>query len=170
MWWDRPDIYIKNSPIFYVNKVNTPLLTMANKSDLRVPYNQGFEFFKALRRLGKPSWLIQYDEGKHGAGPKGTGEDWNIRMIQFFDHYLKGAPAPIWMTRGIPARLKGTTLGLEYDTVVKTPGSGLLMENKGALTPQQKKLLKHKTTVNNEGRIVDVVVPTKKKKVVTNRK
>ncbi len=39
--------------------------------------------------------------------------DFTIRMQQYFDHYLKGAPAPEWMVKGIPAIEKGKTLGLK---------------------------------------------------------
>ena len=40
-------------------------------------------------------------------------QDFQIRMKQFFDHYLKDAPAPVWMVEGVPAVMKGKTLGLE---------------------------------------------------------
>jgi hypothetical protein len=53
-----------------------------------------------------------------------------IRSKQFFDHYLKGLPAPVWMTQGIPAKLRAIDLRLEYDTVMKTPGPGLLIHEK----------------------------------------
>ena len=115
--WERLDLYIKNSPIFSVDQVTTPLLMMSNNDDLRVPVNQGVEFFKALRRLGKKAWMLQYDEGAHGA----PDPDWSLRMMQFFDYYLKGAPPPKWMTEGIPARLKGVENGLELDTSGQQP-------------------------------------------------
>ena len=59
-------------------------------------------------------WWLQYDDGEHGV--HGRGEvDYDLRMRQFFDHYLKGAPAPVWMTRGIPAELKTIETGYELD-------------------------------------------------------
>lgn len=168
--WERPDIYIKNSPIFYADRITTPLLILANHNDHRVPFQQGVELFKALRRLGKIAWLLQYDNGKHSVWGEKETRDYGLRMFQFFDHYLKGSPAPVWMTRGIPSRLKGTTHGYEYDTVIKTPGPGLLMENEDALTPQQKELLKHKTRVNEEGRIEDVMDDKNQMKKRKNQK
>jgi dipeptidyl aminopeptidase/acylaminoacyl peptidase len=122
--WQRPDLYINNSPIFRANRVATPLLIVANKKDANVGFSQGLEFFLALRRLGKRAWMLQYDESSHGEGGKDK-VDYLIRMTQFFDHYLKGAPAPKWMTQGVPARLKGIDDGLELDAPWKTPGRGL---------------------------------------------
>ncbi|HKO82719.1 MAG TPA: hypothetical protein VJU78_20070, partial [Chitinophagaceae bacterium] len=73
------------------------------------------ELFIAMRNLNKKVWMLQYDKGRHSVGGKG-GEDFTIRATQFFDHYLKGAPAPVWMTRGIRASMKGIERGLELDT------------------------------------------------------
>ncbi len=123
----RPDLYINNSPIFNVRNVNTPLFLMSNKKDKQVPYEQGIEWFTSLRRNGKKCWLIQYENGGHGVSSY-DALDFTIRMQQFFDHYLKGKPAPIWMTRGIPAKLKGIQTGLEHDTVIETPGESPLIE------------------------------------------
>jgi hypothetical protein len=36
-------------------------------------------------------------------------------MMQFFDHYLKDAPAPIWMTKGVPRTQKGINFGYDLD-------------------------------------------------------
>ncbi len=63
--WQRPDLYIKNSPVLRANKVTTPLLMMHNKKDGAVPFTEGVEFFTALRRLGKKVWMLQCDEGDH---------------------------------------------------------------------------------------------------------
>lgn len=128
--WEYPERYIGNSPIFKAHKVVTPMMLISNKRDANVSFNQGLEWFVALRRLGKKAWMLQYDEQSHGVG----GEDYKdyiLRMTQFFDHYLKGAPAPKWMTRGIPAQNKGIDSGLDLDHEIITPGDGLL-------TPEQK--------------------------------
>ncbi|MDX1673721.1 MAG: prolyl oligopeptidase family serine peptidase [Longimicrobiales bacterium] len=111
--WDRPIRYIENSPLFFLDKVETPLLIMHNDEDGAVPWYQGIELFVALRRLGKPTWMIVYNEQPHWPITEANKKDWNIRMQQFFDHYLKGAPAPVWLEEGIPATAKGETLGLE---------------------------------------------------------
>jgi dienelactone hydrolase len=122
--WQVPGLYIRNSPIFNADKVTTPLLLLNNKEDISVPFTQGVEFFTALRRLGKKVWMLQYDGSKHSVFPE-MAIDYHIRMVQFFDHYLKKMPAPRWMTRGIPAVLKGIDDGLDLDDKIKTPGDGL---------------------------------------------
>jgi dipeptidyl aminopeptidase/acylaminoacyl peptidase len=110
--WERPDLYIENSPIFKADYVTTPVLIMANKGDYDIPFEQGIEFFTALRRLGKKAWLLQYDGEKHMVFGWAAW-DFTVRMKQFFDHYLMNAPAPMWMSKGIPAKLKGVNDGLE---------------------------------------------------------
>ena len=63
--WEYPARYTENSPIFNMDKINTPLLIMHNDADGHVPWYQGIEFFTALRRLGKPSWFLNYNEEPH---------------------------------------------------------------------------------------------------------
>ena len=77
--------------------------------------------FTALRRLGKKVWLLQYDGEGHVLTNENDMLDFTIRMKQFFDYYLKGAPPPKWMTEGVPARLKGIDTGLELDTTGAQP-------------------------------------------------
>jgi dienelactone hydrolase len=118
--WRRPDLYVKNSPIFRVDKVNTPLLIWHSKGDLAVPFEQAVEMFVDMRRAGKRVWLLQYD----GDGHSTTGRnavDLNIRMKQFFDFYLQDAPAPKWMTEGIPRKYKAVKSGLEFDSAEIKP-------------------------------------------------
>jgi dienelactone hydrolase len=113
--WERPDLYIENSPIFKANTVTTPLLMMSNLKDGDIPFEQGIEFFTALRRLGKRAWLLQYDGEDHVVHNKAK-QDLTFRMQQFFDHFLKNAPPPKWLAEGIPARLKGLDTGFELQT------------------------------------------------------
>lgn len=111
--WQRPDLYIKNSPLFRADKITTPLLMMHNDADGSVPWYQGIEFFSALRRLGKKTWLLQYNGEDHGLQERRNRKDWSQRLSQFFGYYLKGEPPARWMTEGVPATLKGIDWGLE---------------------------------------------------------
>jgi dienelactone hydrolase len=95
-------LFLDNSPIFHIERVKTPLLIMANDNDDAVPWYQGIELFLALRRHGKPAWLFNYNGEYHGLRRRADQKDWAKRMQQFFDHYLKGAPAPKWLEEGIP--------------------------------------------------------------------
>lgn len=111
--WEKPMHYIENSPLFGAEKVNTPLLIMANDNDGAVPWYQGIEFFMALYRLQKPVWLINYNGMDHNLEAKywANRVDLSTRMFGFFNHYLKGEPAPEWLIKGIPAIKKGESLG-----------------------------------------------------------
>lgn len=111
--WERPDLYIENSPLFNMPKVQTPVVIMSNDADGAVPWYQGIEMFTALRRLGKPAWLLVYNGEAHNLVQRQNKKDISIREQQFFDYYLKGAKAPVWMTSGIPATEKGRTWGFE---------------------------------------------------------
>ncbi len=105
--WDSLDLYIENSPIFHADKVNTPILIMHNDKDGAVPWYQGIEYFVALRRLDKEAWMLTYNNDGHNLMKWPNRVDLSIRMMQFFDHYLKNKPMPEWMDKGLPAINKG---------------------------------------------------------------
>lgn len=101
--WENPDLYLENSPIFNMDKVKTPVLILHNDEDGAVPWYQGIEYFVALRRLGKPVWLLNYNNEPHWPVKRQNRLDFNKRLEQFFDHYLMDAPLPEWMGEGVPA-------------------------------------------------------------------
>ena len=111
--WERPDLYIKNSPLFDLPKVTTPLVIMSNDADDAVPWYQGIEMFTAMRRLDKKVWLLVYNNEAHNLVERKNRKDIQVREQQFFDAYLKGAPMPTWLQSGVPAIMKGRTLGLD---------------------------------------------------------
>jgi dipeptidyl aminopeptidase/acylaminoacyl peptidase len=111
--WERPDLYIKNSPLFSLPAVTTPLVIMSNDADDAVPWYQGIEYFTAMRRLNKKMWMLVYNNEAHNLIERKNKKDIQIREQQFFDHYLKGAPMPIWMQNGVPAIMKGRDWGLK---------------------------------------------------------
>ena len=98
--WEKPMNYIENSPLFYADRVQTPLMLMHNDADGSVPWYQGIEMFTALRRLQKPVWMVVYNGEDHNLVHRHNAKDLGIRMYQFFDHYLKDAPMPAWMKEG----------------------------------------------------------------------
>jgi len=111
--WDGYDLFIENSPLFHLRAVNTPVVIMANDGDGAVPWYQGIEMFTALRRLEKPVWLLNYNGEEHNLVKRQNRKDIQIREQQFFDHFLKGKPAPVWLAKGVPATLKGIDWGFD---------------------------------------------------------
>ena len=104
-YWDHTEAYIRNSPVFHATKVETPLLLLHNDEDGAVPFNQGLEYYNVLRRLGKEVAMLQYVGENHGVSRPANQKDYTIRMREFFDHHLTGAPKPDWLKEGVP-RLK----------------------------------------------------------------
>ena len=113
--WSGFDLYVENSPLFHVPNVTTPVLIMHNDADGAVPWWQGIEFYNGLRRCGKQAWLLEYNDEAHNLRERRNRKDLSMRLSQFFDHFLKGAPMPIWMSKGVPATLKGIEYGFGYD-------------------------------------------------------
>jgi dipeptidyl aminopeptidase/acylaminoacyl peptidase len=105
--WEAPMKYIENSPLFYIPRVQTPVLIMSNDADGAVPWYQGIEMFTAFKRLGKEAYLVEYNGEGHNPRKRANQLDIDKRMQQFFASKLKGEPAPEWMEKGIPFMNKG---------------------------------------------------------------
>lgn len=113
--WQKPALYMENSPLFHLEKVTTPVVIMSNDADGAVPWYQGIEMFTALRRLGKKAWLLNYNGEAHNIVQRKNRKDIQIREQQFFDWLLKGSVPAKWITSGVPAVKKGIDWGLEAD-------------------------------------------------------
>jgi dipeptidyl aminopeptidase/acylaminoacyl peptidase len=100
--YEAPHKYLENSPIFHIDRVKTPMLILHNDNDDAVPWYQGIELYLALRRTGKEAYLFNYNGEFHGLRRRHNQKDFALRMSQFFDHFLQGAPKPEWMEKGIP--------------------------------------------------------------------
>ena len=72
---------------------------------------------EAMRRLQRPAWLLNYKGEGHFVLGRGAQKDWTIRMMQFFDYYLKGTKEPRWMKEGIHLRERG--IDQKYDLLKK---------------------------------------------------
>jgi dipeptidyl aminopeptidase/acylaminoacyl peptidase len=109
--WEKPMQFFENSPLFFLDRINTPVLILHNDADGAVPWYQGIEFYMGMRRLGKPAWMLNYNGEPHWPVKLENRKDFQIRMQQFFDHYLLDKPLPQWMAKGIPAIEKGINKG-----------------------------------------------------------
>ncbi|WP_166437132.1 alpha/beta hydrolase family protein [Niastella caeni] len=113
--WLNKISWMDHTSVLSADKVVSPLLQFHSKKD-GAPVEQAVQMYIALRRLEKPVWWLQYDEEGHTIGKVKDLRDFTIRYTQFFDHYLKNAPAPRWMTEGIPYKLKGIESRFELDS------------------------------------------------------
>jgi dipeptidyl aminopeptidase/acylaminoacyl peptidase len=95
-----PQKYIENSPIFYAERIKTPMMIMFGDKDDAVPWEQGIELYLAMRRAGKDVVFLQYEDEPHHLKKYPNKLDYSIRMTEYFGHYLKGEPAPSWLTQG----------------------------------------------------------------------
>jgi dipeptidyl aminopeptidase/acylaminoacyl peptidase len=107
--WQNPMLYIENSPLFYIEKIQTPYLTMANDEDDAVPWQQGIQFFTAMRRLGKEAYMFVYNGEKHGLRQRENQKHWTVHLAEYFDYFFKDAPKPDWMERGVSGFYKKST-------------------------------------------------------------
>ena len=108
--WDKPDVYMFESALTHVREVTAPFLIMHGTADPTVAFQNGLGLYNALRFNGKDAILLAYLGEGHGLRSLANRKDLTIRYFQFFDHYLKGAPAPKWMTEGVPYLQKDAEL------------------------------------------------------------
>jgi dipeptidyl aminopeptidase/acylaminoacyl peptidase len=99
-WWDNWQAYIDNSPLYHARSIRTPLLMIHGNIDGAVSFTQAVEMFNALRRMGNESVvMLEYVGENHVFSPIAQ-HDADQRRFEFFDHFLKGQPAPSWWADG----------------------------------------------------------------------
>jgi len=100
-YWDNWDAFARNSPVYHIKKVQTPLLLLHNDKDGAVDFTQGVEYYNGLRRLNKPVVMITYKGENHGIAKLPNRKDYAVRMMEYFDYMLKDKPAPDWWAKGV---------------------------------------------------------------------
>ncbi|MDX2415272.1 MAG: prolyl oligopeptidase family serine peptidase, partial [Bacteroidales bacterium] len=99
--FDDMQNYISQSPVHNAPGINTPFMILHGTVDGAVDWNQGLEFYNAARRLGKKVILLSYPDENHHLANKNNQIDFQKRMKQYFDHYLKDAAEPYWLKQGV---------------------------------------------------------------------
>ncbi|HVZ49982.1 MAG TPA: prolyl oligopeptidase family serine peptidase, partial [Gemmatimonadaceae bacterium] len=105
--WNSTKLYEEQSPIFNVTKITTPFMILQGTADGAVDWVEGLQYFNAARRNGKQVIFLSYPNEPHHLANKENQKDFQVRMKQFFDHYLQGTPMPDWMANGLPQVRKG---------------------------------------------------------------
>ena len=98
--WEDPQAYIRNSTVFAVDSLQTPLLLEEGDADGNVNYWQSMELYNFGRRLGKEVVFLIYNDENHGVARPESQLDYHRRQLEWFAHYLKGEPAADWITHG----------------------------------------------------------------------
>jgi dienelactone hydrolase len=99
---ENREAYERNSPNRFADRVKTPLVILHNDKDGAVDFNQGITYYNTLRQLDKDVILLEYVGENHGLSQLRNRRDFSLRLMDYWDTYLKGQPAPEWLKDGIP--------------------------------------------------------------------
>ncbi len=122
--WSNHAQWESQSPIHNAPNIKTPFMILQGTADGSVDAGQGLELYAAAKRLGKQAILLQYEGEGHHLSKRANQKDFLLRMQQFFDHYLKGAPMPDWMANGVPQIRKGEDPKMMPPGTTATHGGG----------------------------------------------
>ena len=98
--WDNLEGHLESSPINFIHELNTPVLLMHGDDDGVVDFRQGQQYYNYARRAGKPVVMLVYPGAGHGLSVEHQQIDYHDRILQWFDHFLKGGEAASWITSG----------------------------------------------------------------------
>ncbi len=98
--WEDLTGHLESSPVNFIHELETPVLLMHGDSDGVVDFRQGLEYYNYARRAGKPVILLVYPGADHGLREESQQVDYHRRILEWFGHWLKGEPAPEWITEG----------------------------------------------------------------------
>ena len=99
--YEDPQAYIRNSAVYYADKLAAPLLLSVGDHDGASDWHQDIELYNSARRAGKPVVMLVYEGENHSVAQKANQLDYHRRINSWFDHYLKGSEAPSWIVKGV---------------------------------------------------------------------
>ncbi len=100
--WKDHELYRSQSAIQNADKITTPFMLLHGTEDGSVDWIQSLEYYNAARYLGKEVIFLSYPGEPHHLAKEENQKDFQLRMKQYFNHYLKGKPMPDWMANGVP--------------------------------------------------------------------
>jgi dipeptidyl aminopeptidase/acylaminoacyl peptidase len=89
--WQKPDVWMKLSPFFQVEKITTPTLIMCGEDDWNVPLINSEQLYQALRRLGRTTELVIYPGQSHGITRPSYQKDRFERYLDWYGRFVRGS-------------------------------------------------------------------------------
>jgi len=99
--WNRPDLYVDQSPLFRADRITTPLLLLHGAADTNVPIGESEQLFVALRLLGREVEMVEIEGQNHHILDYPKRQRWMKTILAWFDRELKDQPA--WWENLYPA-------------------------------------------------------------------
>ena len=103
--WNRPDIYVDQSPLFRADRNRVPILLTHGAADTNVPPGESDQFYVALKLLGKQVEYLQVAGQNHFIMEHDKRVVWSESIVAWFDRWLKGQPDwwnELWPSRAAP--------------------------------------------------------------------
>jgi dipeptidyl aminopeptidase/acylaminoacyl peptidase len=100
-YWEDMEAYARNSSVIHIMDLETPMLLFHGDNDGTVDFRQGVELYNYARRAGKFLVMLVYADEGHSARQKKNQVDYHHRILDWFGHFLKGEPAPAWISDGV---------------------------------------------------------------------
>jgi dipeptidyl aminopeptidase/acylaminoacyl peptidase len=121
--WDNWQFLLERSPIYHAGNSRTPLLIMHGKDDPRVNVGQSLELHRHLKMHDQaPVRLVLYPAEQHGNSKAAARLDYNLRLLQWMQHYLQGPggePPPLDLDYTDPDAPKKTEAAEDDDAKAK---------------------------------------------------
>lgn len=94
------ELYVRNNPIYHVEKVNAPILLWAGKNDENIAWDQVMEFYIGLKRNKKEVIALFYPENGHDLEPNTTERrDLHARVLEWLDYFLRDKKDVEWINK-----------------------------------------------------------------------
>lgn len=90
--WSDPDLYVKQSPLYNADKINTPILFLHGDEDTNVPPGESIQLFTALKLLGKDTALVEVAGQNHHIMDIDKRKKWQDTIFAWFAKYLQDDP------------------------------------------------------------------------------
>lgn len=119
LFWETPEPYLANSPVFHAHRASSPLLIVFGTDDQAVDFSQGVELYNVMRRAERPVVMLAYEDERHSFRERSNREDATRRKLQWLDHHLRNQPSQQWMLGSVPTRvtpLRSAALGQQDAT------------------------------------------------------
>jgi dienelactone hydrolase len=122
--YEDPQAFIRNSAVYFANKLKAPLLLSVGDHDGASDWHQDIELYNSARRAGKTCVMLVYVGENHSVAQKANQLDYHRRINEWFDHYIKGESSQEWIDKGVPVLQRERELKVTSNARGTSPPGG----------------------------------------------